>query len=513
MKHWRRVAAVILGGATVLSFAPFNWVFMPLISLAVWVILIEQASSWRSAVIVGLCWGFGFFGLGVQWVYTTVHTVGGMPWALGLIMHALFAMYLSFYPACVAGIMKALLKWYGDKRPSLKKGEHSFLLWSLIFPVLWVASEWLRGEGYLGFNWLTLGYSQAGVTPIAGWARLIGVYGVSFWLVALAGALGVLCLRVDHIKWHVAFTQWLAVLLVIMASGKWGLVYAWTSFDQKMDVSLIQGNVAQENKWNEQWQYDIFKRYTRLLNEAQGKVVIIPETALPVLRDQLPQQWVSELSEVYTSAGRTVLLGLVDQVKGRSQYYNSIWVYGKYADQAYHKRHLVPFGEFIPGIQWLGFLERWWAMPLSAFKRGIDDPLILKLDEITLAPSICYEDGFSRLFRGKALEATVLLNISNDAWFGSGVAIDQHLQIAQMRSIESAKFMVRSNNTAGTAIIDDKGNIRQKLPPFKESILEGEVMGYRGVTPFMRYGEVVVLVLCGLSLIVAWGIAMLWSKN
>ncbi|MES2207206.1 MAG: apolipoprotein N-acyltransferase [Pseudomonadota bacterium] len=508
MKHWRRAAAVILGSATVLSFAPFNLAFMPLISLAVWVFLIEQASSWRSASLIGFCWGLGYFGLGVQWVYTTVHTVGGMPWGLGVIMHALFAIYLSFYPACVAGTMKALLNRYGDKAPLSRKG-HSFLLWSFIFPALWVASEWLRGEGYLGFNWLTLGYSQAGVTPIAGWARLIGVYGVSFWLVVLAGGLGVLCLRVDNLKWRKGFFQWLFVLALIMISGKWFLVHTWTFPNQKMNVSLIQGNVAQENKWNEQWQYDIFKRYTRLLNEAKGKIVIVPETALPVLREQLPQQWVDELSEVYKLGDRTVLLGLVDRVEGRHQYYNSIWLYGKYAaDQVYHKRHLVPFGEFIPGMQWLGFLDRWWNMPLSAFKRGIDDPLILRLNEITFAPSICYEDGFSRLFRGNALQANVLLNISNDAWFGSGVAIDQHLQIAQMRSIESAKFMVRSNNTAGTAIIDEKGNIRQKLKPFSEDILEGEVVGYQGVTPFMRYGERMVLLLCSFSIAIAWILSM-----
>jgi len=501
---------VVLGLSTVLSFAPFYGALVPMATLAVWVVLIERASSVRQALWLGMAWGVGFFGLGVQWVYTTVYTIGGMPQLLGAVMYGLFALYLSLYPAFVAMAMK----WIRQR-----SREYSlYAVWGLVFPVLWVISEWLRGEGSLGFNWLTLGYSQVGVTPLVGWARWVGVYGVSYWVVAFAGVLGVLCLQCGEESLGSKPRQWmfssplsLALLVLgggVCALGEWALHHSWTQPGTSLHVSLIQGNVPQENKWDDQWQLGIFKRYTRLLNQAKGHLVVVPETALPVLRHQLPRVWVEELQSTFRKEGRTALLGLVERSDAMGHYYNSIWTYGQYSEQDYRKRHLVPFGEFVPGIQWLSFFERWWTMPLAAFGRGVVDPSPLKLGQgVVLAPSICYEDGFSSLFQGQAEQATVLLNVSNDAWFGDGIAIDQHLQIAQMRSIESAKPMIRANNTAGTAVIDASGRVVQQLPHFKEGILESEVLTQIGVTPFMHYGESLTLMLCAVSVLCAWGVS------
>lgn len=499
------LAAFVSGLLTVLAFAPFNWVIMPVITLGSWGVMVHRARSVTKSFFLGLAWGVGFFGLGVQWVYTTVHSIGGMPQWLAILMHILFAFYLSLFPAGVAFLLhkaKGFLVY--------RHHPYSFaVLWLVCFPLFWMLSELLRGEGHLGFNWLSLGYSQAALTPLAGWARWLGVYGVSFWVVMGAGAFvwlvhqaEVAALTIRHVLYGALFS------VFVLLFGKWSLLHQWTTPAASLSVSLVQGNVEQSNKWDSAFQVAIFRRYTRLLNEAKGTLVVLPETAIPVLKHQLPKWWLEDLDQSYRLANRTVLLGVVEELPARSsasvgRYYNAFWTYGASGGQFYQKRHLVPFGEYIPGAGWLQFFSRWWDMPLAAFSRGDQDPKLLSMpNDVKVASTICYEDSFSGLLRGRFSDATLLLNISNDAWFGDGMAIDQHLQIAQMRSIETAKPMIRSNNTAGTAVISGAGKIDAYLKPFEENILEITVRTQRGITPFVRYGDWGIVVLSMVSILI-----------
>ncbi|HEY5292747.1 MAG TPA: apolipoprotein N-acyltransferase [Burkholderiales bacterium] len=473
------LAAFLLGAATVLGFAPFGLAPLPFFSAAGLLWLWQNAATPRRSAGLGFAFGLGLFLAGVSWVYVSLHEFGAMPAPLAAIATLLFCAFLALSPALV-GYLQAQF----NRAPAIRQ--------LLLIPALWVLSEWLRDWIFTGFPWLSLGYSQA-ASPLGGYAPLAGVFGLS-WLVWLCAAL---LLALSRARGRMAA---LAGLALVFATGYGLKQLEWTlPQGAPVTVSLLQGNIAQEMKWDEARFAATVQLYQRMAEGAPARLVILPETAIPRFLDRLDPELLRALAQTARAGGGDLIMGLpVRDAAGR--YYNSVLSLGTSPSQRYDKIHLVPFGEFIPpGFGWvLSILQ----IPLSDFSRGgiTQPPLALAGQKV--AVNICYEDAFGEEIIRFLPEATLLVNASNVAWFGDSLAPHQHLQIAQLRALETGRFMLRATNTGMTAIIDHHGNIAAALPAFTRGVLKGVAQGRGGATPYVRWGNAPVLVLallvCGL---------------
>jgi apolipoprotein N-acyltransferase len=352
-------------------------------------------------------------------------------------------------------------------------------------PAAFVLFEWLRGWLFTGFPWLTFGASQAPASPLAGFAPVIGSYGVSL-AVAAAGALAVIAFTSRARKPVVA----LVAFAGLFALGGLARHAQWTDpAGAPVRVALLQGNIPQQLKWREEVRTQTLLDYRRMIFDAQARVVVVPETALPAFLDQLPPDYVASLRDHARAEGKDILLGTVErEFRGREfDYYNSLVRLTGEGVQSYRKRHLVPFGEFIPpGFKWvLAILQ----IPLSDFNRGAPGQPPLAASGTSFGVAICYEDIFGAEMIDQLPAAQVLLNVSNLAWFGDSLAPEQHLQESQMRALETGRWMVRSTNTGATAAIDETGRVVERLPNFTRGTLVASVVPRKGSTPYSRTGD------------------------
>ncbi len=467
------LVAMLLGAASVLGFAPFVWFPLPILSLALLFSLLRQATP-RQAFAAGWGYGFGMFLAGVSWIYVSLATYGGMPMPLAVLATLLFCAVVALYPA--------LGLWLGTRltRPGWAR-------MAIALPAGWALLEWTRGWFLTGFPWLALGYSQVPHSPLLGYAPLFGVYGVGLLAALSAGALTTPRLRV-------------LVLLLLVWAGGWMLKgTSWTHpVGEPVKVTLLQGNVAQEMKFRPEMLDRTLLDYGRAVLASDARLIVLPETALPVLRPQLSPDYLEMLAEHARHNGGDVVLG-IPEIEGEARYFNSVISLGSTEEGRYRKVHLVPFGEFLPsGFAWV---LRILSIPMSDFSRGEPGQPPLRAAGQKLAVNICYEDAFGEERIAAARDSTLLVNVSNDAWFGASLAPRQHLQIGAMRSLEAGRWQLRANNTGYTAIIDDHGRVRNLLKPFTQGALEGKVQGMTGDTPYLRWGNWPVLALI-LSLLV-----------
>jgi len=475
--HRQRLLAALLGALAVLGFAPLALLPLAPASLALLFVLWGRAAAPRDAAWLGWCWGLGCFLGGVSWVYVSMHDVGGMPAPLAAAATLVFCAYLALYPALAA--------WLARRLASGRAGTDA-----LLFAGAWTLGEWLRGTLFPGFPWLALGYSQGPPSPLAGFAPLLGVYGVGF-LAALSAALLV------HWRGRGA----LAVTVLLLAGLALQRV-EWTEpVGAPLSVSLLQGNIEQNLKWEPQRQAQSLATYAQLAREHPAQLTVLPETALPLFLDEVPRAYLAELA-----AGGEVLAGVVRRGSG-SQYFNAaVALRGGVPGASYAKSHLVPLGEFVPpGFAWLLTLMR---IPMSDFSAGpaLQPPLELAGQHI--APNICYEDLFGEEIIRALPQATLLINISNTAWFGASLAQPQHLQIAQLRALETGRAMLRATNTGMTAVIGPDGRVLAVLPAFTAGALTARVQGYGGATPYVRTGNALILAIAVICLLPA-----LWHRR
>jgi apolipoprotein N-acyltransferase len=349
--------------------------------------------------------------------------------------------------------------------------------------------EWLRGILFTGFPWLTLGYGQID-GPLSAWAPVAGVYGVSFITVMVAGALLAL------IRGRTAERVVVAGLIVVLFGVTIVLQKTrWTEpVGKELRVSLIQGSISQDLKWMPEQFLPTLDLYSRLTFEQDADLVIWPEVAVPAIAYQV-RDFLDALAEVARARNLQIYLGILTLDRDRHQYRNSLIGIGRYDDE-YHKRHLVPFGEFFPVPD---FARRWMrgaGLPSQDTLAGGDGQSPLRLGDVLLAPTICYEDAYGAEQLGYLPAANLLINISNDAWFGDSIAPHQHLQIARMRALETGRFMLRATNTGITAIISPSGDVVSRSPQVRAHVLKGIVQPYTGATPYVHYGNRPVLLIC-----------------
>ena len=457
----RWLVALLAGASGILGFAPFGlfW-FAPLPWLVLFALL-RQSASVREAAWTGFAFGAGFFLAGVSWIHVSLATFGGMPWWLAGPATLIFCLVLAAYLALAGWLFK---RWQPD----------AFWRQALFFASLIAAVDALRGWIFTGFPWLALGYSQAPPSPLAGFAPLIGVYGLSL-LVALAAA----CL----LRWR----SGLPVLVLLVLGGAGLRQIDWTqAVGEPVRVALVQGNIPQEMKFQPDAFIRTLRLYYELVEANPAQLTLLPETALPAFIDQIPAAYLADLKALAQRQQGDLIFG---SVTGElpDRYFNSAISLGVSGMQIYSKHHLVPFGEFIPaGFAWFMAYAN---IPMSSFAAGPAEQAPLQVAGQRVAVNICYEDVFGREIIRPLPEAGILANLSNTAWFGRSLAQPQHLQIAQLRAVETGRPMLRATNTGMTAIIDAKGHVVRVLPPFVTDVLTGEVQAYQGSTPYVRFGD------------------------
>ncbi len=466
-------AAAALGAFCVLGFAPFDTYLAvwpaPTFALAGLYFLLRKASSAREGMSLGLAWGAGCFLFGVSWVYVSLSQFAGMapPAAAGATL--LFCFYLALFPALASGLF---VRW---RRKTARD--------ALLFAGLWALSEWLRGTLFTGFPWLAVGYAQSPPSPLAGWASVLGVYGVGFIVALIGGLLG----EMASTGWRKP-APWLSVLLLL---GLGGLLRGmdWTQpSGAPVSVSLLQGNVPQSLKWDPKRLPLSVDTYLRLTEANPATLTVLPETALPLYFNELPRDVLRGL----TRHG-DALIGVAVTTTDGGYTNGAVALTPELAASAYAKRHLVPFGEYAPpGFAWFFRFAR---IPMSDFTAGRPQQEPLNVAGQRIAPNICYEDLFGEELLAALPAASLLVNMSNTAWFGDSLAQPQHLQIAQLRAIETGRVMLRATNTGMTAMVRADGTIAAALPPFTTAALVVQAQGRSGLTPYARWGNLLALLI------------------
>lgn len=496
----------LAGAAGALAFAPLRMPLLLLAALTVWMLLTLRATSWKVAALTGLSFGLGYFLVGVSWVYVSLHVYGQMPMLLAALATFLFALYLSLFTALASGAAI----WLRTRR-----GLSEATLVLLLLPAAWTASEWLRAWLFTGFPWLSIGYSHAPDGWLAGLAPLVGVFGVG-WLLLFQAALLVFAFGARHTHPRQAAAGLAVCALVVLAGLGLGRVSWSEPVGKPLNVALLQGNVPQDRKWLQEVRAATLAMYREMVLTSEAQLIVLPETALPLFLDQIPADYLAELNAHATSKGARILLGTVERTKaeGAFDYYNAVAMIGGGAGgegaagtvgaegtaQRYRKSHLVPFGEYIPlGFGWvLNILK----IPLTDFARGEVTQQPFTVAGQKVAANICYEDGFGSEIIRALPEASMLVNVSNVAWFGRSWAADQHFQMSQMRALETSRWMLRATNTGVTGAIDERGRAVGVLPQHEAGVLNVTAEGRRGMTPYARWGDWPVLL--GLALVAGW---------
>lgn len=501
MPLYRSLLLALLAGAlNVLAFAPFGLWPLQILTLAAVLLLALRTDNNKRSALIGWAYGFGWTVCGVYWLYISMHDFGGMAAPIAALAVVLLALFLGSYSALAFGL-SAWLRQRWQASPACVA--------LLIFPALWALTEWLRGWIFTGLPWASSGYAHT-ASPLAGYAPLLGVYGLA-WISALIAA----CLTLFSIRT-------LALALLLLTAGLGLKTIHWTSpAGQPITVRLLQGNVPQAMKFEPGQISAQLSLYRDMISAAPADLIATPETAIPLFEQQLPPEYLPQLAAFARRSGSHLALG-IPLSDSPQRYTNSVIDIAPSPTAAtyrYDKHHLVPFGEFIPtGFRWFVDLMH---IPLGDFTRGpvVQAPFAVK-DQWVL-PNICYEDLFgeeiadqlSASHFASAPVASMLLNVSNIAWFGDTIALPQHLQISQMRALETGRPMLRATNTGTTAIIDPQGRVTQQLPTYQRGTLSATVQGMQGMTPYILAGNAGMLLLAALTLVAGWLVSRKNRRN
>ena len=472
--------ALLAGVAQALSIAfpatgqPLWW--LQLLSLAVLAWLLHGARSWRRATLLGWCFAAAWLTTTFWWLFISMHVYGGLASPLAAVAVLALAAILALYYAAAAGVFVALRL-------------RSPMLSAVLFGGVWLVAELLRGTWFTGFPWGAGGYAHVD-GPLAVLAPFVGVYGIGFAACLIAYALSLAARAATWRSWR----YW-AVLLAtagLLAACNIASLARTDSVSRAppLSIALLQGNIPQDEKFQPGTGVpQALRWYGEQLRDNSASLVVAPETAIPLLPQQLPEGYLEALRERYSQGDQAALIGIPLGSMDEGYTNSAIGFKPGSAVYRYDKHHLVPFGEFIPPLfRWFTDLMN---IPLGDFNRGPLGQPTFDWKGQRLAPNICYEDLFGEeigvQFRDAAKAPTILVNMSNIGWFGNTVAIDQHLQISRMRAIEFRRPVIRATNTGATAIIDDRGHVLQLLPRLTRGVLAGVVQGQTIITAYARW--------------------------
>lgn len=482
--------AAVAGALAVLGFAPFSIAPMPVVALAVlFQVLIGRRPG--QAALIGLAFGIALMGLGVSWVRISLNEFGNLDAWIANLLAALFVLIMASYYALLGWLLAVL--------------SRQRCRWTtpiLLFPALYLLLELLRGWLFSGFPWLVLGTSQVD-TPLAGYAPLIGANGLTLVLAVSAGLLW------SAARWDMrrGFAALLGLLAIwIIGAGLDRYNWGWDE-GAPIRVAVVQANTKQSAaKWDPDELLPTLKAHLELTRERldEADLIVWPETAVPAFRHEVERVLFGNLQRTAEQEHVQFVIGIpVMEPDGR--YYNALVSTGS-ADDTYFKRHLVPFGEFMPLKAWLGPLADLFDVPMSSFSPGEGNKPLLQVGKHSVGVAICYEDVFPDEFRQAIPEARYLINVSNDSWFGDSLAPHQHLQAARMRAMELKRWLVRATNTGVSAIIDERGRVVAEVPLFVRGTAVAKLQPRSGRTPFAVFGSWTVIIVALLMLLIAVGL-------
>ncbi|MDH3370266.1 MAG: apolipoprotein N-acyltransferase [Gammaproteobacteria bacterium] len=472
--------AFIAGLLLPLAFSPFDLFPLAILCPALLFLVWEAASPGRAA-FRGFLFGLGMFGVGVSWVYVSLHYYGNMPAPLAGLAVFLFVAGLSIYPALVGWLQAKFLP---------NPGAWHFIL---AIPALWVLAEWTRGWFLTGFPWLHLGYSQV-ATPLAGYAAWLGVYGISFLCAVSAGLLA------EGMRTPAKFfRRSFPLLLLIWLTGWIAGLIEWTQpVNQPLRVALVQGNISLDSKWQPGSRRVILDRYWSLSEQAPPSDLIVwPESAIPAYLDEIDTDYLEKLRGFSQTTKVDFLIGVMERESDKRHYYNAVISLGLLPG-IYRKQHLVPFGEYPPLDPLFRWLMRNLQIPMSDFSAGAPDQPLLTAAGQSIGVSVCYEDAFGEEVIRTLPQASLLVNVSEDAWFGDSLASRQRLQMARMRALETGRPMLRAANTGPSAVIGHRGEILAISTQFQVQVLTAKVQPMQGATPYVIYGNWLAVILVAL---------------
>ena len=475
--------SLIAGGLTTLAFAPFDLSWLVFLTLALAFYFWNKLPAKQAAISAWL-FALGLQCTGVSWIYHSLHTHGSAPAFFSALLIFLLSCYLSLYTALAAYTVNRYL----PNKPVLRL--------MLFYPASWIVFEWLQGYVMTGFAWMQLGYTQIDL-PLSGFAPVFGNHAVGGFVAICAGALVLLVKQARQLNIRFVLSVILPVVLLWLAGSALKTVNWTDKAGDAIKVSVIQGNIAQKDKWKSHTKQLTLDRYRDLsLVQQDVDLFIWPETAVPDYQHRAVP-YIRQLSLDMKQRDADLLLGIFVKNEKNRVLNSVINVNGG----VYHKRHLVPLGEYIPLRFLIEFFNKFVKIPMSDIVSGEDNQALLTAAGLPLGLSICFEDAFARDVIKDLPEAKLLVNVSNDAWFEDSHEPHQHHAIARMRALETGRYMIRSTNTGITSFIGPHGEVIKQLPQFEIGVLNGEVQPLSGATPFVRWGDWMIVGLCGLVLL------------
>ncbi|SBS32229.1 Apolipoprotein N-acyltransferase [Marinomonas spartinae] len=478
----------LAGALGVTSFSPFNFWPSYFITIVVFCWLVLTSDNAKSAAWRGTAVGLGFFGCGVSWVFVSIDTYGHVGNTISALITFGFVFILTLFWTLSSWVTWRLVKIFTRIPPGL------------IFATSLLAFEYARSTFFTGFPWLLPGYSIQ-----TSWLyELLPIGGI--WLtsaiVVLTSSIVTSCILSRHNH---------AVMIAIVLLAWLGAAYLqyfseqWVKQTGQFKATLVQGNVKQSEKWQATTARSSLEYYeSATVQHLDSDLVVWPETAITYLYQQI-RPHLSQLNKLLIETNTTLVTGVPSFDKEKNTYYNAMWALGD-GKGLYYKRHLVPFGEYIPFSSIIGPVLDIFGMPMSTFSPGGAHQGLIHVGKWKAAPFICYEIVYTDQVRDLAAKSDFLINISNDGWFGASIGPWQHLQIAQFRAKETGRYLVRATNTGLTVVVNENGKITDEAPQFKRTTMTTTVKTFSGSTPYVKWGEWPVVLLMILCLVLSYGI-------
>ena len=502
LSRYQYLMALMGGSLLPFAFAPLGWAWL------VWPALLCLLQSWqqcspRQALLNGWLFGVTFFGIGLYWLYYSIHVFGQAPLILAILITSFLVAILALFPA--------LLAWLVTR---IKIQKHPpALIQCLLFAALWTLLEIIRSVLLTGFPWLLLGYSQNN-TIFANFAPLIGTYGISFMICFSSALLFVAMQQLSNMlttRTYAGIRQPIILLALLATLWLSAIGCGWLahkhpftqSHSDPLAITLVQGNVSQAMKWSPLQSTHIIKQYQQLSNQHwRNHIVIWPEAAIPMAKQSI-DDWLNTLAMQARRQHSTLITGIPIFNEQQQGFYNSLIALGEFSGR-YDKSHLVPFGEYTPWHAVFSKLLQWINIPMSNLIAGKQHQALLDIKNIQIAPFICYEIAFSTQVFANLPTANLLLVISDDSWFGHSSAAAQHLQIAQMRALETGRPILFVSNGGISAVINALGQLQVSAPAYQNFVITATVQPYRGQTPLLMIGQSTLLILLLLLLLVSY---------
>ena len=472
---------IFAGLISLFAFAPYNILLCTVIPFLI-LFYIPYPKNNKKLFLQCMLYGYSYFVIQIYWIFYFLYYVINAGLLVTSLAVIFFPLYLALYPGL------ALFSFYKLKTKNL---SFNYLL---LFPSLWVLFEWIRGFALGGYSWSNIGLIGVNYNFLRGYYPLIGEYGVSWVVISLISAIYLIIkqlLNKNNFKREYRINIIYLSVIILLGVFLENIQYT-TPYGKSIDVALIQGNIGDGIKWNGSSNLDV---YSEAIKNTKADIVMIPETGISQFADTLPVGYLNTLESYAKSNNAALILGMPVIIDKNNNYVNAALVLTNKGHPFYAKQHLVPYGEYIPAKWILGPLYKLINLPMVGFSPWVDKESAIVVKNQKIAFNICYENGFGSELIEAAKNSTLMVNLSDMVWYGTTIAMDQHLELSRARALENQRYFIQETNTSITAVIAPDGEVQSSLPVFKRQILKDSVRGMVGTTPYEIFGNWIVILL------------------